>query len=36
MTLENIARKICEKGSKKILAADENTGTMDKEIKSQC
>ena len=33
MTLENIARKICEKG-KGILAADESTGTMDKRLKS--
>jgi len=33
MTLEEIAKKVCEKG-KGILAADESTGTMDKRLKS--
>jgi fructose-bisphosphate aldolase class I len=33
MNLEEIAKKMCEKG-KGILAADESTGTMDKRLKS--
>ena len=32
MNLEEIAKKMCEKG-KGILAADESTGTIEKDLK---